>query len=144
MLLQTGGVLSRCGCTELRASCLVRLQVKQRTTSTCLHFIPTLMSCDRHSVRWGQVTLRLHPHYVCVCVLIYGKQMGHLMADHLDKYTHTPQLHTFGGLGDIQLSHGLPTVTVDALITCSISIVLKQAINTGSDSRINSYSLIYN
>lgn len=69
-----GGLLSCCECTELRASCLVRLQVKQRTTSTSLHFTPIVMSCDRHSARWGQVTPCLQMHY-CVhqwflCVML--------------------------------------------------------------------------
>lgn len=76
VLLQAGWVVclpSRCGCTELWASCLVPLQLKQRATSTSLHFIPLLMSCDRHSALWGSgypasATARL----LAVCAVLIG------------------------------------------------------------------------
>lgn len=68
------GLQSGCGCTRPWASCLVRLQLKQSATSTSLQFIPMLMSWDRHSAHWGQVTSSLQPHslFMCASVLLMG------------------------------------------------------------------------
>lgn len=73
-----------------------------RTTSTGRHFIPMLMSCDRHSASRGQVTLCLQSHWFCICVIhgVMLRREGRLFTNTCSQTTLTKNTFT-----DLKITH---------------------------------------